>query len=75
MNDRTRGLYHKFNTQRTDGRDAVGEKHFGCDYFVLDLTHDVHAWPALRAYVRSCTLEYPRLAAELTTKIKEKNDG
>lgn len=65
MGDATRGLYHKFNVTRQDGSDAEGGKHEGCHYFVLDLTHDKHAIPALRAYARSCKNEYPRLSADL----------
>jgi hypothetical protein len=47
MGDPTRGLYDKFNVSRTDGKSAPGEKHAGCRHFVLDLTHDPHARPAL----------------------------
>ena len=46
MADRDRGLYEKFTVRRTDGSDAVGFKHRGCEYFVLDLTHDKYAVPA-----------------------------
>lgn len=45
--ERTTGLYRKFIVTRTDGKSAPGQKHDGCDYFVLDLTHDPHAAPAL----------------------------
>lgn len=48
-----KGLYAKFQVERTDGRSAPGEKHDGCEYFVLDLTHDPHAIPALKAYEAS----------------------
>lgn len=41
------GLYAKFIVRRTDGSDAPGGKHHGCDYFVLDVTHDKHAKAAL----------------------------
>ena len=40
---RERGLYEKFAVERTDGKSKIGEKHEGCEYFVLDLTHDPHA--------------------------------
>ncbi len=61
-----RGLYDKFRRiERTDGKSAPGEKHDGCEYFVLDLTHDVHAKAALLAYADSCESEYPKLAADL----------
>lgn len=59
------GVYEKFKVERTDGRSEPGEKHHGCTYFVLDLNHDKHAIPALRAYAKSCAKEYPELAADL----------
>lgn len=61
MSDPTRGLYEKFIVRRTDD----SPKHDGCEYFVLDLTHDKHAAPALAAYADSCEAEYPLLAADL----------
>jgi hypothetical protein len=71
MGDRTRGLYGKFFVERTDGTSAPGEKHSGCEYFVLDLHHDKHAIAALRAYLLSCRKEYPALADDLTDKLAE----
>lgn len=68
MDKRTTGLIHKFSVTRTDGTDAPGGKHDGCDYFVLDLTHDPHALPAIRAYAESCRADYPALAADLDAK-------
>lgn len=65
MSDKTRGLYGKFHVHRRDGTSAAGGKHYGCDYFVLDMTHDKHAKAALRAYAESCQDEYPLLAADL----------
>lgn len=62
---RTKGLYGKFIVFRTDGTDAPGEKHDGCTYFVLDLQHDKHMPPALRAYADSCEQDYPVLARQL----------
>jgi len=63
------GLHRKFIVTRTDGKSAPGQKHDGCDYFVLDLTHDPHAAPALRAYADSCRADYPLLAADLDAKV------
>lgn len=60
-----RGLYRKFNVSRTDGSSESGGKHDGCNYFVLDVTHDKYAGAALRAYADSCVAEYPLLAADL----------
>ena len=63
--DKQRGLYGKFNVTRTDGRSAPGEKHENCMYFVLDLTHDKHALPAIEAYIKSCGSQFPYLAEDL----------
>lgn len=70
MSDPKRGLFQKFEKIiRTDGESRVGGKHEGCDYFVLDLTHDTHAIPALAAYVESCREKFPLLARDLEYKI------
>ncbi|WP_202844731.1 hypothetical protein [Luteimonas saliphila] len=60
MNDRDpdkpnteQGLYRKFDVIRTDGSDQPGGKHEGCEYFVLDVTHDPHARAAIIGYARS----------------------
>lgn len=68
INQKTRGLYLKYTVRRTDGRDLPGCTHEGCEYFVLDLTHDPHAPTALRAYAESCEADFPRLSAELRDK-------
>ena len=65
MGQKNRGLYDKFTIERNDGRDEPGEKHEGCRYFTLDVDHDPHAIPALRAYAVSCEAEYPLLARDL----------
>lgn len=56
-----RGLYNKFRVERRDGK----AKHKDCTYFVLDLNHDPHAWPALDAYAEHCKEDRPELAADL----------
>lgn len=66
IDDKKKGLYRKFKIKRNDGRSEPGEKHYGCEYFVLDLNHDPHALPAIRAYRDSCENEYPVLAHDLT---------
>jgi len=71
MGDKTRGLYRKFNITRTDGASEAGRKHNGCDYFVLDLTHDQFAFQALMAYAFACEKEYPLLAADLREKLRQ----
>lgn len=66
MGNTARGLYRKFiPIIRADGQSGVGKKHFGCQYFVLDLTHDPYALHAIEAYSRSCQGEYPLLASDL----------
>ncbi|MFZ2586686.1 MAG: SUMF1/EgtB/PvdO family nonheme iron enzyme [Alphaproteobacteria bacterium] len=69
MNQQEQGLYHKFNISRTDGTDAPGGKHFGDEYFVLNLTTDKHTIPAIAAYAESCAAEYPLLASDLRAKV------
>lgn len=71
MGDKLRGLYHKFNVERTDGSSETGGKHCGCDYFVLDLDHDQHALAALLAYADSCCKEHPALSIDLLAKCSE----
>lgn len=68
MGDKTRGLYNKFTVIRSDGKDNISGKHHSCEYFVLDMTHDKYALPAIAAYARSCKVEYPLLAAHLRAK-------
>ena len=67
MGDTTQGLYRKFKVERTDGQSAPGEKHSGCDYFVLDVDHDEHARAAIKGYIASLEAagEIPLLAAAL----------
>lgn len=65
MGDRNRGVYHKFNVTRTDGKSAPGQKHEGCFYFVLDCDHDPHAKAALEAYAKSCEADYQPLASDV----------
>lgn len=57
MNAREIGLFQKFSVNRIDGQDAPGQKHFGDEYFVLNITTDCHAIPALAAYIASHVLE------------------
>ena len=75
MGDRARGFYDKFRVERTDGKSALNEKHEGCEYFVLDLTHDPFTWPALQAYADACREKYPFLAADLEKKLVGFNAG
>lgn len=63
--NQSRGLYQKYEVYRTDGSSAEGEKHHGCEYFVLDLNHDEYAVAALKAYADACRNKYPKLAEDL----------
>ncbi len=67
--DKERGLYRKYIIERVDGSSAPGRKHHDCDCFVLDLTHDPFAIPAIKAYIEACRAEYPLLAADLEKRI------
>jgi hypothetical protein len=75
MGDKNRGLYGKFRVERTDGRSAPGEKHYGCRYFVLDLDHDEHAPAALIEYALSCQDEFPNLASDLLRMMHEPTES
>jgi hypothetical protein len=70
LDQRKVGLYHKFNVERTDGSSALGGKHYGDDYFVLNLTTDKHALPALKAYAKSCADDFPALASDLRAMLR-----
>lgn len=63
--DSSRGLYQKYHVDRLDGNDSPGDKHHGCDYFVLDLHHDPFAWSAVLAYAAACERTHPVLASDL----------
>jgi hypothetical protein len=71
MGDTKRGLYDKFQVTRTDGGSDPGRKHDGCEYFVLDLTHDEFAAAALTAYANACAEKYPLLARDLQERLKK----
>lgn len=73
--DRARGLYEKFAVTRNDGGSEPGKKHDGCEYFVLDLTHDPYAACALRAYAHACANEYPRLSLDLRYRAQAQLDA
>ena len=65
------GIYRKFDVRRTDGTDQhPGDKHFNCVYFVLDISHDKFAGPALAAYADACEAELPELAKDLRDLVK-----
>lgn len=59
------GLFRKFDVFRVDHSDQPGGKHYGCRYYVLDLTHDQHAPTAMRAYAAVCRATHPQLADDI----------
>lgn len=62
----TTGLMNrKFIVHRTDGRDAPGQPHEGCRYYVLDLDHDRFALEAIEAYALACREHYHMLSFDL----------
>lgn len=66
------GLEHgRYLVSRRDKRDLPGEKHYGCSYFVLDLTHDPAAIPAIIAYANAVRLTEPALAADLDALVPD----
>jgi hypothetical protein len=75
MGNKDRGLYDKFRVERVDGASSPGGKHHRCEYFVLDLTHDPFAVPAILAYVAACEQDYPWLADDLRRMVEGKTDG
>jgi len=66
---RPEGLYKKFVVFREDGQSGPAKKHYGCEYFVLDLTHDLYAIPAIVAYIKACEPNHPLLAKDLRDKL------
>ncbi len=59
------GLINKYAVRRRDGKDRQGDKHFSCRYYVLDVSHDPFAIPALLAYAEACKEKKPVLSAQL----------
>lgn len=62
------GLYEKYRVSRTDGSDFPGGKHDGCEYFVLDITHDPAAKLALATYAGAVRATHPQLAREIMAR-------
>lgn len=65
LTNRAQGVYRKFDVRRVDGSSEPGGKHHGCEYFVLDVTHDPHARAALAAYAAAVEATHPTLAADM----------
>ena len=69
--DKERGLYPKYRLARTDGSTNKGQKHEKCQFFVLDITHDPHAIPAIFSYATSAKADgYDKLADDLYSQIQ-----
>lgn len=67
-----RSAFTRFALSRTDGQDGHGMPHHGCEYFVLDITCDPFAVPALIAYARACQAGQPQLAEELYSRVGDR---
>lgn len=68
-------IFGKYNISRADGRDAENEKHANCEYFVIDLNHDVtHGRAAILAYAHSIKLTDPALAHALEEQASKMYD-
>lgn len=59
------GLYKKYTVIRNDGQGQSGAAHENDEYFVLNLTTDPFAKPALEAYAKACRDKFPKLASDL----------
>jgi len=69
--NKSQGLYTKYHVRRVDNKDAtIGDKHFACPLFVLDVRHDEYARAALKVYAFLCTKEYPELSKDLWELLK-----
>ena len=64
-----KGLINKYHVRRIDGKDRQGDKYRNCRYFVLDVSHDPFAIPALRAYAEACKESKPNLSTQLTEMV------
>jgi len=64
------GLDGKYEVKRTDGKDGPGDRHDGCEYFVLDLTHDSAARLAATVYAAVAQNWNPQLSRELKALVK-----
>jgi hypothetical protein len=66
--DSKRGLYRKYHVIRLYDSTSQPDKHRDCEFYVLDMTHDPHAVPALFAYAESCQATNPKLASDLRNR-------
>jgi hypothetical protein len=68
--DQEQGIYGRYLISRTDKWNAQN-KHFACEYFVLDWNHDKFTIPAMKAYAEACKSEFPALAEDILKLIKK----
>jgi|GEM_PF-2808359 len=66
------GFYGKYRVERSDREDRPGGRHHGCEYFVLDMTCDPAAVPAIEAYAVACRERRPRFAQVLLAWVAKK---
>lgn len=67
-----RGFWGKYKVQRVDNSDEIGGKHYGCNLFVLDITHDPVARVAALAYADATDNDV--LASDLRNAVKNARD-
>lgn len=75
LDDSRAGLYGEYSVTRLDGSSESGGKHEKCNYFVLDITHDPHAIPALLEYAVSCRDSHPQLSQDLISIVKSHRES
>lgn len=63
-----RGWHNKFRVARIDGEHKAGKKHDGCEYFVLDLTHDPHAVATVMLYGQHVYFRRPGLYRDIVAR-------
>lgn len=66
MPDVTKGIYNKYIVRRIDGKRG----HDNCQYFVLDVSHDKYAIPALEAYIKALPESFELLKNDLRKIIR-----
>lgn len=69
--DKKPAAFDKYKVARADAKDSPGCRHHGCEYFVLDITHDPFAVPALKAYAEACENDEPELANNIRAKLAQ----
>jgi hypothetical protein len=73
MSSSSEGLIRKFKVERLTPS-SRGITHDGCQYFVLDITHDPYARVAALAYAKACDQEYRSLSIDLGVAVRRARD-